>query len=422
MEKTDINALNDAWIAAGQKVSDENAKLNTAVLDDSFDKAKFEDMKKQRDNDVARRDALQEQLNTARAEQVVAMKPADKKPLSDKELSTKDKFVKDFKDMLQGKPQIMNEVTSSTDESGNAIGLTIPQDIQTAIHQLVREYDSLEQYVNVENVTTQSGSRVYEKFSDITPLANLDDEDAAIGDNDDPQLHLVKYLIKRYGGITTATNSLLKDSAENILQYLENWIAKKVVVTRNAAIIAVMNAAPSKPTLSTFDDVKGLNLTAVDPAIAATSFYLTNQSGFAALAKVKDAMGQYLIQPNVTNPDIKEIDGKRVVVMSDRFLADPAKGTHPLYFGDLKQAATLFNREQLSLLVTNIGAGAFEKDQTKIRVIDRFDVEPTDTDAFVAGSFKSIADQPANFAAAAATTAPTAAPTAAATTSTGSSK
>ena len=51
-------------------------------------------------------------------------------------------------------------------------------------------------------------------------------------------------------------------------------------------------------------------------------------------------------------------------------------------------------------MTTNIGGGAFEKDQTKIRVIDRFDVEATDTEAFVAGSFSKIADQPASFAAA----------------------
>ena len=31
-----INELNDAWISKGQEVSDLNAKLNTAVLDDNF--------------------------------------------------------------------------------------------------------------------------------------------------------------------------------------------------------------------------------------------------------------------------------------------------------------------------------------------------------------------------------------------------
>ncbi|WP_333603640.1 phage major capsid protein [Lactobacillus acetotolerans] len=403
MVKT-VNALNDAWIESGQKVADYNAKLSAALLDDDFKEEDYKALKENCDKETARRDALKDQLETARAEQIVNMTPEEKKPLDNKEKSVKDKFVSDFKDMVKGDPKILNLVTSSTDPAGNAIGLTIPQDIQTAIHALVRQYDSLQEYVNAESVGTQTGSRVYEKWSDITPLKNLDDEDATIGDNDDPKLTLVKYAIKRYAGITTATNSLINDTAENILTWLSNWIAKKVVATRNEAIISVMNAVPNKPTIATFDDVKDLNLIAVDPAIAATSIYMTNQSGFAALAKVKDAMGRYLLQPNPTQPDQKMIDGKAVVVVANKWLADPVKDTHPLYFGDLKQACTLFDREQMSLLTTSVGAGAFEKDQTKIRVIDRFDVQPTDTEAFVAGSFKAISDQPANFAAGTPTT------------------
>ncbi|WP_254554582.1 phage major capsid protein, partial [Salmonella enterica] len=69
---------------------------------------------------------------------------------------------------------------------------------------------------------------------------------------------------------------------------------------------------------------------------------------------------------------------------------------YPLYYGDFKQAMTLFDRENMSLLPTNIGAGAFETDTTKIRVIDRFDVQLTDTEAFVAGSFTAISDQKGN--------------------------
>jgi hypothetical protein len=57
----------------------------------------------------------------------------------------------------------------------------------------------------------------------------------------------------------------------------------------------------------------------------------------------------------------------------------------------------------MSLLATNIGAGAYEHDQTKIRVIDRFDVEQVDGDAYAVGSFTTIADQPANFQASAGT-------------------
>lgn len=398
-----LNELNDAWIASGQKVSDLNAQMNTAVLDDNFDEKQFSDLKNQRDQEVSRRNALKEQVEQARVAEVNKMATNKQKAVTPEQPEdTKSEFIKNVKGLLRNDPKIVNLVTSSVDDDGKRIGLTIPQDIQTAIHQLVRQYDSLEPYVNVEAVTTQTGSRVYEKWSDITPLEDLDSEEAAIADNDDPKLTLIKYNIRRFAGINTATNSLIKDTAENILAWLSQWIAKKVVVTRNQEIIKQMNAVPTKPTIASFDDLIDMVNTSVDPAIKSTSLLMTNTSGFNVLSKVKNAMGDYLLQPDPKQPGVYQILGKRVVEIGDRWL--PNAGTQstpafPIYFGDLKQAVTLFDRENMSLLTTDIGDGAFRNDQTKIRVIDRFDVEATDSEAFVAGSFSKIADQKANFAA-----------------------
>ena len=380
----DINKLNDAWITAGQKVSDLDNKLAIQAMSDDFKPDdNFKALKEQRDAAKMQRDTLKEQLDEARANEVFRMKDEDKKPLDDKQLNLKDKFVRDFKDM----------VTSGKTEAGNA-GLTIPDDVQTTIHTLVRQYASLQNLVNVERVTTPTGSRVYEKFSEIKPLANLDDETAQIGDNDDPELTTIKYLIKRYAGITTVTNTLLKDTAENILGWLSTWIARKVTVTRNQEILKVLDTASKKPTVANFDDIKDLQLNTLDPAIIATSSFVTNQSGFAVLAKVKDAQGRYMIQRDVTNPEQYRIGGKPVTVVADRWLPD-ISGSHPLYYGDFKQAVTLFDREDMSLLSTNIGAGSFEHDETKIRVIDRFDVEPVDGEAYAVASFKAVANQQA---------------------------
>lgn len=380
----DINKINDAWIAAGQKVADLDNKLAIQTISDDFEpNDEFKALKEQRDNAKIQRDTLKEQLDEARANEVYRMKDEDKKPLNDKQLDLKDKFVRDFKDM----------VTTGKTNAGNA-GLTIPDDIQTTIHTLVRQYASLQNLVNVERVTTPTGSRVYEKFSEIKPLANLDDETAQIGDNDDPELTTIKYLIKRYAGITTVTNTLLKDTAENILAWLSTWIARKVTVTRNQEILKVLDTASKKPTIANFDDIKDLQLNTLDPAIIATSSFVTNQSGFAVLAKVKDAQGRYMIQRDVTNPEQYRIGGKPVTVVADRWLPD-ISGSHPLYYGDFKQAVTLFDREDMSLLSTNIGAGSFEHDETKIRVIDRFDVEQVDGDAYAVASFKAVANQPA---------------------------
>ena len=379
----EINKLNDAWISAGQKVSDLNEKLNTAVLDDNFAKEDFAKLKEQRDNAKAQRDAIKDQLDEARALEVKHMKDEDKKPLNKKELSVKDQFVRDFKNM----------VTSTKEGQGNG-GLTIPEDIQYTIHQLVRQFATLQNLVNVESVSTTSGSRTYEKLSDITPLADLDDESAKIGDNDDPELTLIKYAIHRYAGITTVTNSLLKDTVENIMAWLSTWIARKVAVTRNAKIIDAMGKPAKKPSIASFDDIKDLENNTLDPAIMATSSFVTNQSGYNVLSKVKDAEGRYMLQRDVTQPDVYLLDGKPVTVVADKWLPD-VSSAHPLYFGDLKQGITLFDRESMSLLSTNIGGGSFETDTTKIRVIDRFDVEVVDDGAWAAASFKTVANQEA---------------------------
>ena len=387
------NELHDLWVAQGDKVENLNEKLNVAMLDDSVTAEELQKIKNERDTAKMKRDMFKEQYTEARANEVVNMSEEDKKPLTENEEEVKANFVKDFKNLVRGRYQ--NLLDSKTDHSGSDAGLTIPQDIRTAINTLVRQYDSLQEYVNVENVTTLTGSRVYEKWTDITGLANIDDEAGKIADIDDPKLSLIKYTIKRYAGISTVTNSLLADSAENILAWLSGWIAKKVVVTRNKAILGVVDKLPTKPTLTKWDDIIDLQAK-VDPAIKQTSFFLTNTSGFTALKKVKNALGDYLMERDVKSPTGYSIDGFAVKEISDRWLPNASSGVMPLYFGDLKQAVTLFDRQQMSLLSTNIGGGAFETDTTKIRVIDRFDVVATDTEAFVPASFKAIADQKGN--------------------------
>ena len=387
------NELHDLWVAQGDKVENLNEKLNVAMLDDSVTAEELQAIKNERDTAKMKRDMFKEQYTEARANEVVNMSEEDKKPLTKNEEEVKAGFVKDFKNLVRGRYQ--NLLDSKTDHSGSDAGLTIPQDIQTAIHTLVRQYDSLQEYVNVENVTTLTGSRVYEKWTDITGLANIDDEAGKIADIDDPKLSLIKYTIKRYAGISTVTNSLLADSAENILAWLSGWIAKKVVVTRNKAILEAIATLPTKPTLTKWDDIIDLQAK-VDPAIKQTSFFLTNTSGFTALKKVKNTLGDYLMERDVKSPTGYSIAGFAVKEVADRWLANASGGAMPLYFGDLKQAVTLFDRQQMSLLSTNIGGGAFETDTTKVRVIDRFDVVATDTEAFVPASFKAIADQKGN--------------------------
>lgn len=385
-----INQLKDAFDMAGQKVQDLEDKRAQIVIDLGKDETSHSVDEITKLNASLKNAKINQELAKSAYEDAQAnlkSQPINKKPLPvntkgnvDKD-AIKNQFVKEFKNMI----------TSGTTGTGNG-GLTIPDDVQQQIRTLVRQQFSLQSIVNVESVTTTHGSRTYEKLADITPLVELDEDGKAIGDNDDPELTVVKYLIHEYAGINTATNSLLKDTVANILQWLTNWIAKKVVVTRNLKILEVMNKAPKKPTIAKFDDVKDLENNTLDPAIESTSSFLTNQSGYNVLSKLKDADGRYLMQPDVTQPDRYLIDGKPVLRVADKWLPD-VSGSHPLYFGDFKQAITLFDRENMELTTTNIGGGAFETNTTKVRVIDRFDVEMVDDGAIAVGSFKTVADQ-----------------------------
>lgn len=389
-----VNTLTIARDKAGKRVDELEKKRSDMAVKLAEDPHAFsnEEIKKMSDDynaAVEAREFAEDALKTAQNNLKTPAKGPVPVPGNKSGKEATAEFVSNFKDMVtSGK---LPDGTSITGDGSNA-GLTIPDDVQTQIHTLSREFDALEPLVNVENVTTRDGSRVYEKLSDITPLQDLDDEKAQIGDIDDPVLTLIKYSIHRYAGIQTATNTLLADTAENILAWLERWAARKDVVTRNLKIIEALGKATKKPTIEKFDDIKDLQLATLDPAIIATSSFITNQSGFAVLAKVKDEKGDYLMQPSVTNPEIYQIGGKTVRMLSDKYLPD-VSGSHPLYFGDLKQGITLYDRQQMSVTPTTIGGGAFETDTTKIRYIDRFDVQQIDDGAYAIGSFKDIADQ-----------------------------
>ena len=117
--------------------------------------------------------------------------------------------------------------------------MTIPEDIRTDIIELRRSSDNLEQYVNVEGVTTKTGTRNIEVDAESTPFDNVD-EAADFPEMDEPKFLPIEYKVKKKGGILKMTAELLEDTASNIMAYINKWIAKKTKATRNAMILKVL--------------------------------------------------------------------------------------------------------------------------------------------------------------------------------------
>ncbi|APT48156.1 phage major capsid protein [Bacillus safensis] len=287
-------------------------------------------------------------------------------------------------------PQPLAAMKKGVDEDG---GLIVPQDISTKINEKRRQFDTLANLVDVIPVSTNKGSRVLEKLSDITPLANLEELEN-IEELENPKFENIKYNIKDYAGILVLSNDLLADTQEALLQYLTTWLAKKSAVTRNTLILNQLGTL-AKTTVSKQDDIKDILNVKLDPAINATTKVVTNQSGFNVLDKLKDAFGRYLLQPNPTDPTKKLLFGKPVSVISDKYLPNGGTKTtpkYPLIIGDLKEAVKLFDRQQYSILTTNVGGKAFYRNSTDMRIIEREDVVLWDTDAVVYAEFSSIKD------------------------------
>lgn len=397
-----------------KEITDKKNEVKSLVEDGKLDKAKAakEELKTLQDKfdllfdlDEEEHEEIEDKVAAGNVKVVGNEKP-DKKNLCKSFVSIikagffgrepSDDDVRVYKDALTSD-------ATPNDDGESGIGITIPDDIRTDIIELRRSDDNLEQYVNVEGVTTKTGTRFIEVNADTVPFENVD-EAAEFPEMDEPQFKPIKYAIKKKGGILQMTAELLEDTAQNIMAYISKWIAKKTKTTRNMTILKVMNTmtAGKEVVVSNLDTLKDIFNETLDPAIAATSIVITNQSGFNYLDKLKDSDGKYILQPDPTQKTKgKLLFGEYPVVkiskkvLKSTLITDAEGKTvkgykHPVFCGDLKAAITLFDRNVLTIDMNDKGAGLWEKDLTGIKVRDRFDVEPVDEEAVVKGEITEV--------------------------------
>ena len=285
--------------------------------------------------------------------------------------------------------EVLVRASTLNEGTGKDGGFIVPKDVQTAINELKRTLNPLDELVRIEKIATMSGERTYEKLSTMTAFPNVA-ELANIANLETPEFNRVEYKVQKYAGILPISSELLADTDQNLLNYLYRWLAKKDTITRNTEIAKLINTLTKKP-ITGIDGLKDVLNVDLDPAIALTSILLTNQDGYNYLDKLKDTQGHYLLQPNPLNPTEKMLSGKVVKVVSNKVLPTDTSGSSknaPVIIGDLTEAITLFDREAITLLGTNIGGNAFVTDGYNIRGTLRFDTKIVDNEAAVFGQLK----------------------------------
>lgn len=285
------------------------------------------------------------------------------------------------------KSMAVRNAANMNEGAGEAGGFIVPTDEQTKINELKRALNPLSALVRVENVNTMSGTRVLEKASDMTPFVSVA-ELAAIGEIDGPKFTQVKYAIKKFAGILPISEELLADSDQNLLAYVNGWLAKKSVATENAQILAVLKTLTKAP-LTNLDGIKDLLNVTLDPTISLMSSVLTNQDGFNFLDKQKDTDGRYLLQPNPLDSTQKLLFGKPVTVVSNKVLPTDTSVASakkaPVIIGSFTDAVVLFDRQATTLTGTSVGGDAWKRDSYDVKAVTRIDVQKFDDKAVVFG-------------------------------------
>ena len=135
------------------------------------------------------------------------------------------------------------------------------------------------------------------------------------------------------------------------------------------------------------DDLKRIFNIRLDPAISLTSGVLTNQDGYNWLDTLKDKDGRYIMQPDPAQPMNTLLFGRYPVkkVGNKTFPSKTVEGgvKAPFVCGDLKEAITIFDRETLTIDISNTAGELWKTDQTGIKIRERLDIQGVDGEAIV---------------------------------------
>lgn len=320
---------------------------------------------------------MEKETNTPDAKEVEAQKA---------EKTEKDAISKFADDARNG----FRSNKSMNEGAGADGGYTVPEDIQTRILNYRESKASLLHLVTVEKVTTNKGQRTFKKRTQQTGFTKVG-EGGKIGAKNTPQFERLSYEIDKYAGYFPVTNELLADSDANIANTLIQFIGDESRVTANKLILEQI-ATVEAVAFAGLDDIKkALNVT-LGSAFKATSKIVTNDDGLQYLDTLKNDKGEYLLQPSPADPmKLVLCAGATSVPVEVIPNADlpTVENKIPMIVGDLKEGIIYWDRQQMSIAVSNIAQvgdlNAFEEDLTIYRAIEREDVTTRDTSAFVNG-------------------------------------
>lgn len=224
--------------------------------------------------------------------------------------------------------------------------------------------------VNVVKVKNASGKWTLVKLTDQTmnTVEELEENPSLAK----PSFTKVNYDIKTRRGHLPVSQELIDDADYDVMGLVAKQAKNQERITKNKEIAKVLKKATAKSAAG-LDGLKDILNVELKPYYNAT--IVCTQSMFAALDKIKDKDGRYMLQTDITSPTGYKFAGRVIVVYPDDIIGD-AKGEMKAFIGDVGEFATLFDRAQTTV--------KWQDDKIYgqyLATANRFDVVKVDSDA-----------------------------------------
>lgn len=300
-----------------------------------------------------------------------------------KEVSQAKAFAKAVRSFITGKGLV-----EGVDADG---GYTVPEDVSTKVEHYKDVNYALEADIDVVSVSTNKGSRTYQKKGEVDTFVDIDENGTITEEIDAPKFERIPYAIQDRAGFMPVSNDLVEDSDANITDIVAQWLGKANVATTNKHVLAKV-AEKEQVDLTDIDGIKkALNVTLGQAYKDGAKIY-TNDDGLNYLDTLKDANGRPLLNPDPTAPaNLTLRCGTTVVpvkVLPNKVFKTVANKI-PFVVGNLFDYLRKYDRKKMSITASNIasigGFNAFAQNMTLLRAICRDDYRVKDADSIVNG-------------------------------------
>ena len=200
----------------------------------------------------------------------------------------------------------------------------------------------------VERVKVNSGSGKYPLIKKTDGVMVSTDELKSNPELGKPAISEIDYSIKTYRGYIPVSQEMIDDADYDIMAIVEDEVINQGENTELSLVTAVLKTA-TQADAAGFDGIKDIYNKKLKSIYKAR--IVVTKSMFAALDKVKDKDGRYMLQTDVASPTGYSFGGKTIYKVDDTVFGN--EGDMKFFIGDVTEFVKEFDRAQVSVKWVN---------------------------------------------------------------------